>query len=263
MMFANSRKAFTLVELLVVIGIIALLISILLPALQKARSAALKSACLSNQRQLVMACIIYAQENKGSLPPSPVDMNASLTWECYFDPAAGFPIMTGPGYADNWFSLGHLFHKRLIKNPQAFYCPEQRNGLFTYPDGWENSGLYMSAGVKCIGYHYRVFGQFIPGMDADYVNECRSMRMGKMKGGRALIADFSASHYFRDIWPHQKPLGLNVAYSDGHAEFVEIQKRDFDQATQITNLVTADLYVYALFRALDQKDFTELHAMFP
>jgi prepilin-type N-terminal cleavage/methylation domain-containing protein/prepilin-type processing-associated H-X9-DG protein len=59
---------FTLVELLVVIGIIALLISILLPALNKARQAALKTACLSNEKQVLLAIIMYVGDNHGYLP---------------------------------------------------------------------------------------------------------------------------------------------------------------------------------------------------
>lgn len=67
----NRRAGFTLVELLVVIGIIALLISILLPALGKARKAANTVACSANLRSIVQGMQIYASQNKGAIPGSP------------------------------------------------------------------------------------------------------------------------------------------------------------------------------------------------
>ncbi|HYE17308.1 MAG TPA: prepilin-type N-terminal cleavage/methylation domain-containing protein [Tepidisphaeraceae bacterium] len=65
------RRGFTLVELLVVIGIIALLISILLPSLNKARESANRVACLSNLKQIGMAYMMYCDANKGWMPKTP------------------------------------------------------------------------------------------------------------------------------------------------------------------------------------------------
>jgi prepilin-type N-terminal cleavage/methylation domain-containing protein/prepilin-type processing-associated H-X9-DG protein len=72
----NRSGAFTLVELLVVIGIIAVLIGILMPALQKARAQGQLVACQSNVRQIVAATLMYVNDNKSTFPNA-----RNFSWE--------------------------------------------------------------------------------------------------------------------------------------------------------------------------------------
>ena len=74
------RRAFTLVELLVVIGIIALLIGMLLPALSKAREQARAVKCLSNVRQIALATLSFCNNNKGQFPGPGSRGNKNTDW---------------------------------------------------------------------------------------------------------------------------------------------------------------------------------------
>src|SRR5258705_348422 len=85
-----SNRAFTLVELLVVIAIIALLIAILLPVLNRAREAANTIKCAAQEKQIMIAFMVYTQDHRGALPLPP------LVGQLY-DPNGSLMYYMGPG----------------------------------------------------------------------------------------------------------------------------------------------------------------------
>jgi len=138
--------------------------------------------------------------------------------------------------------------------------------LFRYPTGWESAQTWNAGlkGVKALGYLYRVFGQRSGPMTVDDVKEVRSLKMGKMKSGKALAMDIVVqAAWSPGTWPHRSPYGVNAAYSDGHAEFAELTKKDFESATKTYAVGIADHYVFLFFKAMDNKDFTTLRATYP
>jgi prepilin-type N-terminal cleavage/methylation domain-containing protein/prepilin-type processing-associated H-X9-DG protein len=102
-------RAFTLVELLVVIGIIAVLVALLLPALRKAREVAVSTQCLSNLRQCGTGVHMYANAFASAVP-------------------ASFSFKQNPSYSDQyyfWFYDGRIYPTQFIP-PRVLGCPRQQ-----------------------------------------------------------------------------------------------------------------------------------------
>ncbi len=128
----SDDKGFTLVELLVVIGIIAVLISLLMPALRARRESARRVACLSNQRQLTAAWLMYANEHKGQLIDA--DTSSPDDW-------------VSVGGSLDAITTGQLYP--YISNTDVYVCPSDFNksNLRSYSINWvlnDTSGYHLS-----------------------------------------------------------------------------------------------------------------------
>ena len=104
----KAARAFTLVELLLVIAVIAMLVALLLPALSRASEAGRATACLSNLRQAGVALQLYAQDNDNRLPTM---RDVSLT-------------------SSNELPAPHQVLSNHLGNVRVLRCPSDRQGLF-------------------------------------------------------------------------------------------------------------------------------------
>jgi len=204
-----TSRAFTLVELLVVIGIIAILIALLLPTLAKAREGARRAVCLSNLRQVHLSFSLYAGNYKDQVPLGYRANNKQ------------FNSMIFSFTTQKIVLFGWLYNDKLMPNPNVFFCPSENDprSLFDTPaNPWPpgaDLGKHTYAGYGCRP-EIELPDDPSPGT--------LMPRLAKFKN-KAIFADLTAVVARVDT---RHKTGVNVLYGDGSAVWVDRGKFNND-----------------------------------
>jgi prepilin-type processing-associated H-X9-DG protein len=239
-------NAFTLVELLVVLGVIATLIGILLPTLSKARQAASRTACLSNLRQSHAALHLYALDHAGQVPVGYRSVSKQFNSMIYSTTAGG-----------RWVLFGLLLEGRYVRTPQILFCPAENNPKFAFdtPDNpWPAPHAHPGQNIQA-GYGFRP-EQEIPDDLANPPAHLRPFAMPKLRRfqTRAILADLTSSRT-RVVTRHRT--GINVLYADSSARWVRLEAFDQPEASwpepRFPPSATANETHDRIWRALDRQ----------
>ncbi len=220
----ETVAGFTLVELLVVIGIIAVMLSILLPVLGKSRARARELHCAANLRQLGACLVIYANQNRGWLPAEPTEHNPHLGL---------LQAMTDLGLTAAVFYCGEAEREEDFARAPTYTPVGQTDSVLPTPDNiaaGRITYLYWSfLANKCGGSppkYWRQQQYFIPRT----LTLSRAFTVTGQLPFTSAIASADSSQrwvacdFFRQgaPFPHdrQHAGGLNVLYLDGHVQLV-------------------------------------------
>ena len=157
---ALAPRGFTLIEVLVVIGIIALLISILLPSLNAAQRAAMKVTCASNLRTIGQSYAQYTGESKGKYPPVNTFLGPNGPWGR--PPLGPPPTFTPMGTIGQPDGVAIVLSQGYLPDPRVLYCP---GGERTRSNSTATTGNKNAAGIDNLTFwaEGKRTGQWDPG----------------------------------------------------------------------------------------------------